>query len=107
MGNGSIWKTDFGQGDYSHSYGYNAIGNLTSVDGANWSYGAGSAGPHALTAAPGASFSYGDTGRQSSRTIDTVTTTLGWTPTGMTDTLTTDLTPPPTPGYSRNSHRHG
>ena len=78
-----------GQGGYDHTYGYNAIGNLTSVDGANWSYGAGSAGPHALTAAPGASFSYDDTGRQSSRTIDTVTTTLGWTPTGMTDTLTT------------------
>jgi len=78
-----------GQGGYDHTYGYNAIGNLTSVDGANWTYGAGSAGPHALTSAPGASFSYDNTGRQVSRTINTVTTTIGWTPTGMTDTLTT------------------
>jgi len=78
-----------GQGAYDHTYGYNAIGNLTSVDTVTWSYGAGSAGPHALTGAPGASFSYDDTGRQASRTINSVTTTLGWTPTGMTDTLTT------------------
>ncbi len=38
-----------GNGIYEHDYQYDTIGNLIGVDGATWTYGAGGAGPNALT----------------------------------------------------------
>jgi hypothetical protein len=42
-------------GAYSHSYAYNQIGNLTSKNGASYSYGT---KPHAVTLAGSSAYSY-------------------------------------------------
>ncbi len=41
---------------------YNALGNITNKDGNAYSYGAGSAGPHAVTSAYGSTYSYNANG---------------------------------------------
>ncbi len=55
-----------GTGPYSHSYGYNAIGNLTSYAGNSYTYGA---KPHAVTSAFGNSYGYDGNGNQTTRNI--------------------------------------
>ncbi len=55
-----------GVGQYSHTYAYNAIGNLTSYNGNAYSYGS---QPHAVTAAFGNSYGYDAVGNQTSRII--------------------------------------
>ena len=55
-----------GIGQYSHTYAYNAIGNLTSYNGNSYTYGS---QPHAVTAAFGNSYGYDAVGNQTSRTI--------------------------------------
>jgi RHS repeat-associated protein len=56
-----------GTGYYNHTYGYNAIGNLTDYDGALYTYGLGK--PHAVSDIPGASYNYDGNGNQTSRTV--------------------------------------
>ncbi len=56
-----------GVGPYSHSYGYNGIGNITSFAGSAFNYLGGK--PHAVTAAHGNTYSYDANGNQTSRTI--------------------------------------
>ncbi len=55
-----------GVGQYSHTYAYNAIGNITSYNGNAYTYGS---QPHAVTAAFGNSYGYDAVGNQTSRTI--------------------------------------
>ncbi|MFZ1509887.1 MAG: hypothetical protein WAV74_24215, partial [Anaerolineae bacterium] len=55
-----------GVGQYSHTYAYNAIGNLTSYNGAAYTYGT---KPHAVTGAFGNAYVYDAVGNQTSRTI--------------------------------------
>ena len=55
-----------GVGQYSHTYAYNAIGNLTSYNGNAYTYGS---QPHAVTAAFGNAYGYDAVGNQTSRTI--------------------------------------
>ena len=55
-----------GIGQYSHTYAYNAIGNLTSYNGNTYTYGS---QPHAVTAAFGNAYGYDAVGNQTSRTI--------------------------------------
>jgi len=52
---------------YSHTYAYNAIGNITSYNGNAYTYTAGK--PHAVTGAFGNSYGYDAVGNQTSRTI--------------------------------------
>ena len=54
-------------GQYSHTYSYDAIGNITSYNGNNYTYS--SSRPHAVTAAHGNSYGYDANGNQTSRTI--------------------------------------
>ncbi len=61
-----------GVGQYSHTYAYNAIGNLTSYNGNGYTYGA---QPHAVTGAFGNSYGYDAVGNQTSRTISGVSYT--------------------------------
>jgi RHS repeat-associated protein len=58
-----------GVGQYSHTYAYNAIGNLTSYNGNAYTYGT---KPHAVTAAFGNAYGYDAVGNQTSRTISGV-----------------------------------
>jgi RHS repeat-associated protein len=58
-----------GVGQYSHTYAYNAIGNITSYDGNAYTYGA---KPHAVTAAFGNAYGYDAVGNQTTRTISGV-----------------------------------
>ncbi|MBK7203490.1 hypothetical protein [Candidatus Amarolinea dominans] len=55
-----------GVGQYNHTYAYNAIGNLTSYNGAAYTYGT---KPHAVTGAFGNAYGYDAVGNQTSRTI--------------------------------------
>jgi hypothetical protein len=55
-----------GIGQYSHTYAYNAIGNITSYNGNAYTYGT---KPHAVTGAFGNSYSYDAVGNQTSRTV--------------------------------------
>ncbi len=55
-----------GIGQYSHTYQYNAIGNITSYNGNAYSYGS---QPHAVTTAFGNSYGYDPVGNQTSRTV--------------------------------------
>ncbi len=55
-----------GIGQYSHTYAYNAIGNITSYNGNAYTYGA---KPHAVTAAFGNAYGYDAVGNQTSRTV--------------------------------------
>ena len=55
-----------GVGQYSHTYAYSAIGNLTSYNGNAYTYGS---QPHAVTGAFGNSYGYDAVGNQTSRTI--------------------------------------
>ena len=58
---------------YNHTYGYNAIGNITSYAGTSYTYDAGK--PHAVSAAYGNSYGYDGNGNQTTRTISGVTYT--------------------------------
>jgi len=51
-------------GPYSHTYSYNAIGNILSMNGSSYTYGA---RPHAVTAVGSASYSYDANGNMISR----------------------------------------
>jgi YD repeat-containing protein len=62
----SAATTAIGIGQYSHTYAYNAIGNLTSYNGNAYTYGS---QPHAVTAAFGNSYSYDAVGNQTSRIV--------------------------------------
>jgi len=62
----SATTTAAGVGQYSHTYAYNAIGNITSYNGNSYTYGT---QPHAVTAAFGASYSYDAVGNQTGRTV--------------------------------------
>ena len=55
-----------GVGQYSHTYAYNAIGNITTYNGNAYTYGS---KPHAVTAAFGNSYGYDAVGNQTSRTV--------------------------------------
>ncbi len=55
-----------GVGQYSHTYAYNAIGNLTSYNGNVYTYGS---QPHAVTGAFGNNYGYDANGSQTSRII--------------------------------------
>lgn len=55
-----------GVGQYSHTYAYNVIGNITSYNGNAYTYGT---KPHAVTGAFGNSYGYDAEGNQTSRTI--------------------------------------
>jgi RHS repeat-associated protein len=57
-----------GTGAYNMSYGYDAIGNMTTKDGTPMTYGD-AAHKHAVTAAFGNTYSYDGNGNQTSRTI--------------------------------------
>jgi RHS repeat-associated protein len=57
-----------GTGAYNMSYGYDAIGNMTTKDGTPMTYGD-AAHKHAVTAAFGNSYSYDGNGNQTSRNI--------------------------------------
>ena len=76
-----------GLGVYDHSYDYDSINNRTSVDSTTHTFGAGAAGPHALTSVGSTTFSYDDAGRQTSRTGPGLSQTLAWTPTGMAESV--------------------
>ncbi len=65
-----------GVGAYSHSYGYDAIGNLTDYAGSSYTYGATNAQPHAVASAYGNSYGYDANGNQVRRTIAGVEYTL-------------------------------
>ncbi|MFN8466821.1 MAG: RHS repeat-associated core domain-containing protein [Caldilineaceae bacterium] len=65
-----------GVGAYSHSYGYDAIGNLTSYAGSSYTYGGTNDQPHAVTGAYGNSYGYDANGNQVRRTIAGVEYTL-------------------------------
>ena len=65
-----------GVGAYSHSYGYDAIGNLTSYAGSSYTYGTTNAQPHAVASAYGNSYGYDANGNQVRRTIAGVEYTL-------------------------------
>ena len=69
----SATTNGMGVGQYSHTYQYNAIGNITSYNGNAYTYGS---QPHAVTAAFGNSYAYDANGNQSSRTIGGVTYTF-------------------------------
>jgi RHS repeat-associated protein len=60
-----------GTGPYSHSYGYNGIGNIVNYSGSPYTYG--SSKPHAVTAAFGNMYGYDANGNQTTRTIGGVT----------------------------------
>ena len=55
-----------GVGQYSHTYAYNAIGNITSYNGNAYTYGT---KPHAVTAAFGNAYGYDAVGNQTGRTV--------------------------------------
>ena len=55
-----------GQYSHSHTYAYNAIGNIASYNGNAYTYGS---KPHAVTAAFGNSYGYDAVGNQTSRTV--------------------------------------
>ena len=78
----------YGSGPYDHTYGYDSVGNRTTVDSTTYTFGAGSAGPHALTSVGSTTFAYDDAGRQTSRTGPGLSQTLAWTPTGMAESVT-------------------
>ena len=63
----SASTTAAGDGQYSHTYAYDAIGNITSYAGSAYTYS--SRQPHAVTAAYGNSYGYDANGNQTSRTI--------------------------------------
>ena len=63
-----------GTGQYNHTYGYNAIGNLTSYAGSSYTYG--SSKPHAVTSAFGFSYAYDANGNLTNRTVSGVTYTF-------------------------------
>ncbi len=63
-----------GTGPYEHDYSYDPIGNISSFDGASYTYGGSQ--PHAVTAAHGNSYGYDAAGNQTGRTIDSTTYTL-------------------------------
>ncbi len=76
-------NTSVGIGGYDHDYTYDTIGNLTSntavASGTTYTYGAGSAGPHAVTSIGGGySFSHDGNGNQTSRTTPSQSMTLSW-----------------------------
>ena len=60
--------TTGGTGPYNHTYGYDAVGNLTNYAGNTYTYGD-SSHKHAVTAAYGNSYGYDGNGNQTSRTI--------------------------------------
>ena len=62
-----------GAGPYDHNYAYDPIGNITSFDGAGYTYGS---QPHAVTAAHGNAYGYDAGGNQTSRTIGGIGYTL-------------------------------
>ncbi|MCA9950619.1 MAG: peptidoglycan DD-metalloendopeptidase family protein [Anaerolineales bacterium] len=57
-----------GTGQYSHTYDYDSIGNITDFDGSAYTYDA--AQPHAVTAAHGNQYCYDGNANQVSRLID-------------------------------------
>lgn len=73
--------TSVGVGGYDHSFTYDAVGNLktrTDVAG-TYTYGTGSAGPHAVTSiGTGYAFAYDANGNQTTRTTPNGTQTLTW-----------------------------
>jgi|GEM_PF-2367990 len=71
----SATTNGMGVGQYSHTYQYNAIGNITSYAGNAYTYGS---QPHAVTAAFGNSYAYDANGNQTSRTIGGVTYTFAY-----------------------------
>ncbi len=87
---GSV-NTSIGVGGYDHSFTYDAIGNLktrTDVTG-TYTYGAGTAGPHAVTSiGTGYSFAYDSNGNQTTRTTPSGTQTLDWTPDNRLESVT-------------------
>ncbi|MCP3977344.1 MAG: hypothetical protein GY720_22875, partial [bacterium] len=78
-------NTTIGVGGYDHSFTYDAIGNLktrTDVAG-SYIYGAGSAGPHAVTSietggSPTHSFTYDEIGNQATRVTPSGSQSLDW-----------------------------
>ncbi|MEW6142995.1 MAG: RHS repeat-associated core domain-containing protein [Chloroflexota bacterium] len=60
-------------GAYSYSYAYNQIGNVTSMNGSNYTYGQDDAGPHAATTVGGTSYTYDDNGNMTARGSHTLT----------------------------------
>ena len=83
--------TTVGVGGYDHTFTYDPIGNLktrTDVTGA-YNYGAGSAGPHAVTSIGGRySFSYDDNGNQVTRTTPAGSQSLYWNTDNQLDHVT-------------------
>jgi len=80
---GSV-DTSIGVAGYNHSFTYDAVGNLkTRTDvafGGTYNYGAGNAGPHAVTSiGANYAFSYDGNGNMTSRTTPSGTQALDWT----------------------------
>ncbi len=62
----TAYTNSVGQGQYSHTYGYNTLGNLINYNGATYTYGS-SAHKHAITNANGVTFSYDANGNMTLR----------------------------------------
>ncbi|MEW6141995.1 MAG: hypothetical protein AB1597_02415 [Chloroflexota bacterium] len=60
-------------GPYSHSYAYNQIGNITSMNGSNYTYGS---KPHAVTAVGGTNYTYDNNGNMTNRGSHELTWTI-------------------------------
>ncbi len=69
----SASTTAVGTVQYNHTYAYDAIGNITSNNGNNFTYSP--TQPHAVTAAFGNSYGYDGNGNQTTRTIGSTTYT--------------------------------
>lgn len=69
-------------GPYTQSYTYDEIGNITSMDGASYAYGA---QPHAVTAVGGTTYAYDANGNMTQRGDQTITWDVENKPISVTD----------------------
>jgi len=87
-----------GSDPYSNSWSYNDIGNMISASGpgtatGGYTYGAGIAGPHAVTTAGSNTYSYDTAGNQTVRTVaGNAVQTLGYDVQNRLDTITENST---------------